>query len=299
MPEPHDLLLAEFLRAIRLSYTGEPRPSGHKKHRQVPLSQAEVAVRSDVSLTIVGLRERGLSRIPVDQLDKVAWAYYMSPEQRDELWLRRTGGYPPTGPSAPDPDAVLGWATYLHALQFPALAIDHTWKIEQSNRAWTELFQAAGQSAPANLLRFLLFSPYARALCGDWADGWVRPFLHDLRLEIERDADPALRRIASELVRVRDLAQIWEEASAPTPSALHGDGQLRLIRPPASERLHSVRMLVSSPAHDPRRRVILMIPTPENSMNLPSSPSNPAVGETDVLNPWVLLPPSPNAVTAA
>jgi len=298
MPEPfrylgESQLLSAFLRAARLAYTGETRPTGHKKHRQVPLSQAEVAERINVSLTTISLWERG-KPIPVGQLDNVAEAYCLSAAQRDELWLMRTGDYPPAGPGAPDPDAVSGWTDYLSALQVPGLVIDRAWNIVETNQTWNALFEPAGQQLPTNLLRFILFSPYARALCGDWAEGWVRPFLHELRLEPERNVAPALRRIISELLRNRELAHLWKEAGAPAPAALHGDGQVRLIKPPASECLHSVRLLVSSPAHNPRRRVILLIPTRENTMtasNMPSAPSND-------LSTLIWLPAAPQATAA-
>jgi transcriptional regulator with XRE-family HTH domain len=253
-------LIQEFLRQARKGYTGRPEPiTGHAGHRPPGLSQFAVADRLGISTRLYQDWEAAGRPIPVQRLDGLAKALGLDSRRRDELWFIVTGGYPPRGPSRPDPDAVSGWTSYLHALPVPALAVDGTWRVLESNDAWRQLFAPVGQTPPANLLRFVLFSPYARRLCGEWKAGWATAFLRQLRLEAQTTADKELRGVISEVRLNPELARLWQAANESTRVALHHDGQVCLLRPPANGSVR-VRMLVSSPAHDPRRRLLTFLP---------------------------------------
>lgn len=261
-PDDEPPLIQQFLRQARKEYTGRPEPlTGHSGHRPRGLSQYAVASRLGISPRLYQDWESSSRPVPVQRLDGLAQALGLDSLRRDELWFIVTGGYPPRGPSRPDPDAVTGWTSYLHALPVPALTVDGSWRILESNHAWRQLFEPAGQSPPANLLRFVLFSPYARRLCGEW-DRWATAFLRQLRLESQTTERQELRAIIGELRGNAELTLLWQAAGESSRVALHHDGQLCLLRPPASENVR-VRMLVSSPAHDPRRRVMTFLPAPE------------------------------------
>jgi transcriptional regulator with XRE-family HTH domain len=291
-------LVPQLLRSWRTAYNGERDYNGHDGRSSISLSQMRVALESGTSLTVISRRENGLSRIPLDKLDQAAKVYRLTPELRDVLWHMRTGSPPPSGPSRPDTEAIDGWAQYIHLQPFPAVALDATWSVTAGNQAWNSLFEPAGHEPPANFLQFTLISPYARQLFGDWS-GWARPLLYQLRVEDEHRPTPELRRIATQARRDPTLAQLWREAGEAAYASSHHDGQVRYIRPPASDRLHRVRLLVSSPQHDPRRRVITLLPTPENTMsNLPSTmnPDTASAGDVDMrTRVWLPTVTSPTA----
>ncbi|MEW2518716.1 helix-turn-helix domain-containing protein [Actinacidiphila alni] len=267
-------LIQEFLREARRNFAGEPEPiTGHNGYRPPGLSQHAVAQRLGISPRLYQDWEACGRPIPAHRLDSLANALRLDSRQRDELWFIVTGGYPPRGPAEPDPEAVTGWTSYLHALQVPALTLDGAWRILETNHAWRQLFEPAGQAPPANLLRFVLFAPYARQLCGEWKAGWVRDFLRQLRLQartaphLQAQATPHRAQTQQELLTIIEelrgdieLARMWQAESESTRVALHNDGRIRLLRPPSGGYLQRVRMLVSSPAHDPRRRVLMFMP---------------------------------------
>jgi transcriptional regulator with XRE-family HTH domain len=265
-PDEDPPLIQEFLREARRNFVGEPEPiTGHNGYRPPGLSQQAVAQRLGISPRLYQDWEGCGRPIPAHRLDGLATALRLDPRQRDELWFIVTGGYPPRGPAEPDPEAVTGWTSYLHALQVPALTVDDAWRVLENNHAWRQLFEPAGQLPPANLLRFVLFEPYARQLCGEWKTGWVTAFLRQLRLQAQTLPHQArtqeeLRRVIVELREDPELARLWQAESESTRVALHSDGQIRLLRPPSGGYLQRVRMLVSSPAHDPRRRVLMFMP---------------------------------------
>lgn len=229
------------------------------------LNQQDVAGWVGVSTRLYQDWESGARSIPAHRLDALASALGLDAERRDELWVIASGNFPPRGPGRPDPGAVRGWTSYLRLLPVPSLAVDAGWRIEESNAAWQGLFLAAGEPPPANLLRFVLFSPYARRLCGDWAAGWATPYLRQLRLEAEAGRGPELRGLVAEIAgragRDPELARLWRAVEGSSRVALHDDGQVRLLVPPAGGPPAYVRTLVSSPAHDPRRRIVTFLPT--------------------------------------
>lgn len=256
-------LIHGFLRQARKHYSGptdRTTPLAAGKRRS-GLSQQDVAQCMGVSTRLYQDWEGGVRPIPLHRLDSLAEALGLDSARRDELWFIASGGFPPRGPSRPDPDAVSGWTSYLRALPVPSLAVDAGWRIEESNTAWQRLFLSAGEPEPANLLRFVLFNPYARRLCGEWEDGWATSYLRQLRLEAETTRSAELRRIIDELQDHPELAELWRAVDESSRITLHNDGQVRIIVPPVGGHPQHVRTLVSSPAHDPRRRMVTFLPT--------------------------------------
>jgi transcriptional regulator with XRE-family HTH domain len=256
-------LIHGFLRQARKHHRGPAQQPAHPPavRRRGGLSQQEVASAVGVSTRLYQDWESGSRQIPVRRLDALAEALELDSARRDELWYIASGGFPPRGPGRPDPEAVSAWTSYLRALPVPAIAVDAAWRIEESNTAWQRLFRAAGEREPASLLRFVLFSPYARRLCGEWEGGWATPYLRQLRLEAETRGGTELRGIVAEVREHPDLARLWRAVDESHRITLHNDGQVRIIVPPGGGgRPQQVRTLVSSPAHDPRRRMVTFLP---------------------------------------
>lgn len=260
-------LIHGFLRHARRQYGGPaPHATGPAAgKRRSGLSQQDVAQHMGISTRLYQDWESGVRPIPRHRLDALAEALDLDSARRDELWFIASGGFPPRGPGRPDPEAVSGWTSYLQALPVPSLAVDAGWRIEESNAAWQGLFLSAGEPEPANLLRFVLFSPYARRLCGEWESGWASSYLRQLRLEAETTRSPELRGIIEEIQRHPELAELWRAVDGSHRILLHNDGQVRIIVPPGTDRPQHVRTLVSSPAHDPRRRMVTFLPTRESA----------------------------------
>lgn len=256
-------LIHGFLRQARKHYSGPAERTAHLAagKRRGGLSQQDVAQYMGVSTRLYQDWEGGVRPIPLHRLDALAEALDLGSARRDELWFIASGGFPPRGPSRPDPDAVSGWTSYLRALPVPSLTVDAGWRIEESNTAWQRLFLSAGEPAPANLLRFVLFSPYARRLCGEWEGGWATSYLRQLRLEAETTGSAELRGVIAELQDHPELAELWRAVDESSRITLHNDGQVRIIVPPVGGRPQHVHTLVSSPAHDPRRRMVTFLPT--------------------------------------
>lgn len=256
-------LIHGFLRHARKRHSGsaERTPQTATAKRRSGLSQQDVAQCMGVSTRLYQDWEGGVRPIPLHRLDALAEALALDSARRDELWFIASGGFPPRGPSRPDPEAVSGWTSYLRALPVPSLAVDAGWQIEESNTAWQRLFLSAGEPAPDNLLRFVLFSPYARRLCGEWENGWATSYLRQLRLEAETTRSRELRGIIGELHDHPELADLWRAVDESSRITLHNDGQVRIIVPPVGGHPQHVRTLVSSPAHDPRRRMVTFLPT--------------------------------------
>ncbi|UWE12991.1 MmyB family transcriptional regulator [Actinacidiphila bryophytorum] len=256
-------LIHGFLRQARKQHGGsaDRTSSLSAGKRRSGLSQQDVAQYMGVSTRLYQDWEGGVRPIPQHRLDSLAEALGLDSARRDELWFVASGGFPPRGPSRPDPEAVTGWTSYLRALPVPSLAVDAGWRIEESNTAWQRLFLSAGEPEPANLLRFVLFNPYARRLCGEWQDGWAISYLRQLRLEAETTRSAELRRIIDELQDHPELAELWRAVDRSSRITLHNDGQVRIIVPPVGGHPQHVRTLVSTPAHDPRRRMVTFLPT--------------------------------------
>lgn len=55
--------------------------------------------------------EGGVRPIPLHRPDSLAEALGLGPARRDDLWFIAGGGFPPRGPSRPDPEAAPGRTT--------------------------------------------------------------------------------------------------------------------------------------------------------------------------------------------
>lgn len=269
VPEHHPdpSLLQVFLVSWRENY---PNPSRtlHGRQRQVGLSQLDVAGAAGLSIGLVGKIERRVRNLPVRRIDDFADAYCMDGPRRDHLWRLITGEYSKAGPAAPDPEAVRAWNVYLHSQPHITVALDPSWRVREGNAAWRALFDGADQSIPDNFLEWLLWSAHARTVCADWQDGWIAPLLQELRIELQHQSTPELQRICARVRADQHLSALWQ--SMPTGrSVRHNDGQLRLLR--RAGQLEQVRLLVSTPAHNPLFRVLQLMPA-DLALPIPAAP---------------------------
>ncbi|MFJ6983320.1 MULTISPECIES: hypothetical protein [unclassified Streptomyces] len=110
-------------------------------------------------------------------------------------------------PESPEAQAYLrDYATYLEAVPFPSVVVDHRWDVVLANAAFASLFREVGPHPTAqpgdNFLRFVLFHPDAAAVLGDHESGWCLPMLARFAATLERhDHDRGLQAIR------RDIAQ--------------------------------------------------------------------------------------------
>ncbi|OIJ64459.1 hypothetical protein [Streptomyces mangrovisoli] len=82
------------------------------------------------------------------------------------------------------------YATFLDAVPFPSVVVDHRWDVVLTNNAFETLFRGIGGHATAmpgdNFLRFVLFHPEADTVLGDHEASWCLPMLADFRAALER-----------------------------------------------------------------------------------------------------------------
>ncbi|MCX4766347.1 hypothetical protein OG562_36320 [Streptomyces sp. NBC_01275] len=114
---------------------------------------------------------------------------------------------PRPAPASPEAQAYLqDYATYLEAVAFPSVVLDHRWDVVLANTGFASLFRDVGPHATAqpgdNFLRFVLFHPDAASVLGDHESSWCLPMLARFAAAVERHGhDPGLQAIR------RDIAQ--------------------------------------------------------------------------------------------
>ncbi|MDG9715919.1 hypothetical protein [Streptomyces sp. DH24] len=101
---------------------------------------------------------------------------------------------------------VRDYASYLEAVPFPSLVVDHRWDVVLANSAFRSLFREVGPHPTAmpgdNFLRFVLFHPDAGTVLGEHESSWCLPMLAQFADAIERHGhDHALQAVR------RDIAQ--------------------------------------------------------------------------------------------
>ncbi|WP_328477894.1 hypothetical protein OHS71_06980 [Streptomyces sp. NBC_00377] len=110
-------------------------------------------------------------------------------------------------PESPEAQAYLqDYTTYLEAVPFPSVVLDHRWDVVLSNAAFASLFRDVSPHPTAlpgeNFLRFVLFHPDAPSVLGDHEAGWCLPMLARFAAAMERHGhDHGLQAIR------RDIAQ--------------------------------------------------------------------------------------------
>lgn len=108
-------------------------------------------------------------------------------------------------PESPEAQAYLqDYATYLEAVPFPSVVLDHRWDVVLSNAAFASLFRDVSPHPTAlpgdNFLRFVLFHPDASSVLGDHEAGWCLPMLARFAAAVERHGhDPALQAIRRDI----------------------------------------------------------------------------------------------------
>ncbi|WP_199844761.1 hypothetical protein [Streptomyces sp. DSM 15324] len=98
------------------------------------------------------------------------------------------------------------YATYLEAVPFPSVVLDHRWDVVLANTAFETLFGGVSPHPTAlpwdNFLRFVLFHPDASSVLADHESGWCLPMLACFSAAVERHGhDAGLQAIRREIAQ--------------------------------------------------------------------------------------------------
>ncbi|MEU9664338.1 hypothetical protein AB0E25_01905 [Streptomyces bobili] len=150
-------------------------------------------------------------------------------------------------PGSPEAQSYLrDYATYLEAVPFPSVVLDHRWDVILANAAFASLFRDVGPHPTAlpddNLLRFVLFHPDAASVLGDHEAGWCLPLLARFAETLERHGhDPVLQTIRREIAQdplmeaaYRQGLPHWVRAMG--EDAVEHDGAVRTLLHPDPRR---------------------------------------------------------------
>ncbi|MEU6477221.1 hypothetical protein ABZ858_10085 [Streptomyces sp. NPDC047017] len=150
---------------------------------------------------------------------------------------------PRSVPVRPEAQAYLqDYATFLEAVSFPSLVIDHSWDVVLANSAFTALFREIGPHPTAmpgdNFLRFVLFHPDAGTVLGDHESRWCLPMLAAFSATLERcGPDQGLHSIRQDIAQDPIMEAAYRHGlphwiRAVGESAAESDGAVRPVLHP-------------------------------------------------------------------
>ncbi|MFC4507253.1 MULTISPECIES: hypothetical protein [Streptomyces] len=150
-------------------------------------------------------------------------------------------------PEDPEAQAYLqDYATYLEAVTFPSVVVDHRWDVVLANTAFASLFRDVSPHPTAlpgdNFLRFVLFHPDAAAVLGDHESSWCLPMLACFAAAVERHGhDPALQAIRREIAQDPIMEAAYRQGlphwiRAVGEDAVEHDGAVRPLHHPDPRR---------------------------------------------------------------
>lgn len=194
------------------------------------MSQLELALSADVSARHISFLETGRSRASRDMVLRLGEGLQMPLGQRNQLLLA-AGLAPAYGESdldaaqrAPLQQAV-DWMLQRHA-PYPAMALDHHWKLQALNTPAEALIAATGLKLGDSLIAALCGNSALRAALVNLEEVEALTLMR-LRTELaHRGKDPEMERIIAQLqtrVAAHDAAAPSEmPAVIPTHYRLHG-----------------------------------------------------------------------------
>ena len=165
--------LGAFLRAARerLRPQAVGLPAGRRRRTQ-GLRREEVAALCSISPTWYTWIEQGRTQaVSVATLDALAQGLRLSAAERAYLFELARRADPRALPAPSDAHDDQAYAGLVHAMRYPAYALDRRWDVLAFNAAAARLF-APWLGAPsvreANLLRWVYLDPAARSWIVDW-----------------------------------------------------------------------------------------------------------------------------------
>ncbi|MFB7108429.1 hypothetical protein [Streptomyces sp. NPDC056291] len=151
------------------------------------------------------------------------------------------------------------YTTFLEAVPFPSLVVDHAWDVVLTNSAFTSLFRGVGPHPTAmpgdNFLRFVLFHPDAGTVLGEHESRWCLPMLAHFAATVERSGhDHGLQAILQDIAEdpimeaaYRQGLPHWLRAVGET--AVVSDGSVRpLVHPDPRWGATECRIIEETPA---------------------------------------------------
>ncbi|MBV7694306.1 hypothetical protein [Streptomyces sp. TRM70350] len=108
-----------------------------------------------------------------------------------------------------DPEArsyLQDYATFMEAVPFPSVVVDHRWDVVLANSAFASLFRGVAPHPTAmpgdNFLRFVLFHPDASSVLGEHESSWCLPMLAHFADAVQRHGhDQGLQAIRREIAQ--------------------------------------------------------------------------------------------------
>lgn len=221
-------MLGAFIRAHRERL---PAPAQALGRRRTPgWRREELAAAAGVGVTWITWLEQGrdVSASP-QALARLAEALVLNWAERASLF-DLAGRRDPVEAEPADAEAPPQVLALPSLLQVPAYLLDHQWGARAWNPAAEALFVGwlDDPQTDKNLLRYVFFSPAARALIGDW-EGRAQRLVAEFRADVSRrPRDPALLKLIGELgERSPVFARHWQ-----AQSVLGREGGLRSFHLP-------------------------------------------------------------------
>ncbi|NUR01348.1 MAG: helix-turn-helix domain-containing protein [Streptomyces sp.] len=189
--------------------------------------------------------------------------------QHEWVWLwRMTWRRDPPFPLRPDNEETIpaSWHRVLDGQPHPAYLTNHRWEVVAYNQHFPQIFP--GRRVPPNTMEWMLLSPDARYILGDWANSWapfVAPHLWAARAAYPDDA--YLKDLERRALADPELSPIYKDFG---PIFVHPDGATRPFNHP-EKGPGWITLHTSVPLSSPRFVTMLMIfdEGPERPKTLP------------------------------
>jgi transcriptional regulator with XRE-family HTH domain len=235
-PASRENLLGTYLRDRRAKLDPTAFGFSQGRRRTAGLRREEVAQRANISATWYTWLEQGRGGAPsADVLDRIARALMLTDAEREHLFLLGLGR-PPEVRYQDREGVTPRLQRVLDALEpSPALIRTATWDVVAWNRAATVMLTdyASVPAEQRNILRFIFFSPEARAAQYDWTSV-ARYAVGAFRVDVARaGAAERVRAFVDELCALSpEFAAMWRDNNVST----HHEG-VKYIKHPVLGRL--------------------------------------------------------------
>jgi transcriptional regulator with XRE-family HTH domain len=247
-------LLTERRALIEPEDHGLARPA-RQGRRARGLSQQQVDELTDRATHTYSRLETGrYPNPPVGYLRQVARLFGLNEQEWSSLCRYAGIGDPPGPLSSLSGLEVPGvWQEAVDGISHMAYVTDASWNMLAYNDRWAELFP--GGRAPANLMRWMLLDPDARAALLHWRTVWAPRVVPQLRAALAlRPEDETLLRIAEEAAADPELLPLWRSGGA----HIHPDGDERPVRH-ARHGPGYVTLCAAQPMTAPGSRLMILI----------------------------------------
>jgi hypothetical protein len=192
---------------------------------------------------------------PEHILKAVGELFNLNPHEWVWLW-RMTWRRDPPYPLRPDTDEEIPatWSRVLDGQPHPAYLTNHRWEVVAYNCHFPRIFP--GRRVPPNTMEWMLLSPDARHILGDWKASWA-PFItpHVWAARAAHPDDEYLADFERRILADEEAGPIYQDFG---PIYVHPDGATRPFNHP-EEGPGWMTLHTSVPRSSPRFVTMLMI----------------------------------------